>query len=214
MAQQKSTQSSSRVKSIIAAKDLDVKTRIKVSPEAFSTWVRSLLQGWRQGTVAVKGRADVKYSGKKPWKQKGTGRARAGTARSPLWRGGGVTFGPQPRTKKLSIPHKVRQGVLNSLLWGHLDNDTLVLLDWNIKGDVPKTSEALKALKGVALENKKITLFLPFEDKLSQASFANIPTVNIVLLDQANAYNVAQSAYWVVLKKDFDAFKKMVKQWI
>ena len=66
-----------------------------------SIYIRSLLQNWRQGTVACKGRSDVGYSNKKPWKQKGTGRARAGSARSPLWRGGGVIFGPQPRTRVL-----------------------------------------------------------------------------------------------------------------
>ena len=68
---------------------------LKTSPVAVSQWIRALLQNWRQGTLATKGRSDVKLSNKKPWKQKGTGRARAGTARSPLWRGGGVTFGPQ-----------------------------------------------------------------------------------------------------------------------
>ena len=62
-----------------------------------------MLQNWRQGTVACKGRSDVAFSNKKPWKQKGTGRARAGSARSPLWRKGGVIFGPQPRTRTLTI---------------------------------------------------------------------------------------------------------------
>ena len=67
----------------------------KYRPVAMAIYVRALLQNWRQGTVACKGRSDVSYSNKKPWKQKGTGRARAGSARSPLWRGGGVIFGPQ-----------------------------------------------------------------------------------------------------------------------
>ena len=68
----------------------------KIASKAnFALWVRALLQNWRQGTVVCKGRSEVAYSNKKPWKQKGTGRARAGSARSPLWRSGGVIFGPK-----------------------------------------------------------------------------------------------------------------------
>ena len=67
------------------------------------------MQNWRQGTVACKGRSDVAFSNKKPWKQKGTGRARAGSARSPLWRGGGVIFGPQPRTRMLKVAKQVKK---------------------------------------------------------------------------------------------------------
>ena len=74
-----------------------------------AVYVRSLLQNWRQGTVGCKGRSDVAYSNKKPWKQKGTGRARAGSARSPLWRGGGVIFGPQPRTRVLKAGKQVKK---------------------------------------------------------------------------------------------------------
>src|SRR5690348_15481044 len=84
---------------LVSAEELSLQRedRTLVSVQSFSTWIRSLLQNWRQGTVGVKGRSDVARSNKKPWKQKGTGRARAGSARSPLWRGGGVIFGPSPR---------------------------------------------------------------------------------------------------------------------
>src|SRR3990167_8761361 len=86
--------------------DLEVRSK-NVANATFSTWVRVLLQNGRQGTVACKGRSDVAFSNKKPWKQKGTGRARAGSARSPVWRKGGVIFGPQARVRKLSIPVNV-----------------------------------------------------------------------------------------------------------
>ena len=81
------------------------------SSVGFSIWVRALLQNWRQGTVGSKDRSEVSFSNKKPWKQKGTGRARAGSARSPLWRGGGVVFGPQPRTRVLKTGKQVKRNV-------------------------------------------------------------------------------------------------------
>src|SRR6202158_776957 len=76
----------------------------RATPHQFAVWIRALLQNWRQGTVGVKDRSEVSLSGKKPWKQKGTGRARAGTARSPLWRKGGVIFGPHPRDYREAFP--------------------------------------------------------------------------------------------------------------
>ena len=88
----------------VSAKDLDLATEKRSElTVGFSIWIRTLRQNWRQGTVGCKGRSDVSFSNKKPWKQKGTGRARAGSARSPLWRGGGVIFGPQPRVRVLRL---------------------------------------------------------------------------------------------------------------
>ena len=96
----------------LSASDLNIEgARKEISPVAMAVYVRSLLQNWRQGTVACKGRSDVAYSNKKPWKQKGTGRARAGSARSPLWRGGGVIFGPQPRTRVLKAGKQLKRSV-------------------------------------------------------------------------------------------------------
>jgi len=194
---------------------LSIDQRVSTSKATFSLWVRTLLQNWRQGTVSCKGRADVSRSNKKPWKQKGTGRARAGTARSPLWRGGGVTFGPQPRTRILSISKKMKQRVLNTMFFDALDKGKIKQLDWVLEGATPKTSQAYKALKSAELlNNKSLTLFLSMNDILSYASFSNIPTVRIVFFDQANAFDLARSSSWVCLKKDMDAFKEMVSRWI
>lgn len=186
----------------------------KVSSAAFATLIRQLLLNWRQGTVGSKGRSEVNLSNKKPWKQKGTGRARAGTARSPLWRGGGVIFGPQPRTRTLKVPRALKRGVLGSLLWEALDNGNLISLNWNIEGLLPKTSFAYQALKNADLHNDKILLLLPVEDTLHYASFANIPSVKVALFDEINAYDLAMADKWVVLEKDLDAFKETVAKWI
>lgn len=198
----------------LSASDVSVKAREKrISPQAFSTWVRALLQNWRQGTVSVKDRSEVSRTNKKPWKQKGTGRARAGTARSPLWRGGGVIFGPQPRVKSLKVSKKVKQGVLNSLLFDRFDSGNIMCLDWSLSQDKPSTAQASKALKDAGLHGAKINLFLRSDDSLSGASFANLLGVRVLFFDQANAFDLAHAPRWVVLKKDLDQFKEMVSRW-
>ncbi len=195
----------------VTMKELGISAPKKLaSKEQFSVWVRSLLQNWRQGTVGVKGRADISRSTKKPWKQKGTGRARAGSARSPLWRGGGVTFGPQKRVKTLMVPKKVKKQVLAQLIADRIKDKQVVIVDWQVKGDKPSTKQASELLKKVALTQKKVTLLLSPDDVLTFASFMNIPNVQALLFDQTNAYDLANSDIWLVLKKDFDAFKKMV----
>src|ERR1700733_5875246 len=83
--------------------DFDVASFTRATPISFSTWIRVLAKNWQQGTVACQGRSDVAYTNRKPWKQKGTGRARAGSARSPLWKGGGVIFGPQARVRTMKV---------------------------------------------------------------------------------------------------------------
>lgn len=196
----------------LADLNLDV-SRKKNDVAGFSLWVRSLLQNWRQGTVACKGRSDVAKANRKPWKQKGTGRARAGSARSPLWRGGGVTFGPQARVRTLTVSQKLKQGVLNTLLFNFVEKGNVHALDW-VAGDVPKTATAHAALKQAALHNKKVTLFLPVDDIIAYASFVNLPNVQILFFDQANAYDLAASTSWVFLNKDFDRFKEMASRWI
>lgn len=184
-----------------------------VSSQQFAVWVRALMQNWRQGTVGVKERSDVARSTKKPWKQKGTGRARAGSARSPLWRGGGVTFGPKERVKTLSFPKTMRKQILHQMLADMTSNDKVKVVDWSVQGEVPKTAQAATMLNEAGLRNKKITVFLSSDDLVNYGSFANIPGVQVLLFDQPNAYDLANSQYWLVLKKDLDLFKQMVGQW-
>jgi large subunit ribosomal protein L4 len=184
-----------------------------MAPEAFSVWVRTINQNRRQGTVACKDRSEVNFSNKKPWKQKGTGRARAGSPRSPLWRKGGVTFGPQERTRTLTIPRKVKQQVLQSMLNDRLNNSFIGMLDWQLPEQTPKTSAAFNALHAAGLNDKKMILFLSVQDRASYASFANIPSIKILFFDQPNAYDLALADQWVFLAKDLDSFKEMVSQW-
>jgi large subunit ribosomal protein L4 len=195
--------------------DLDDSAKKLVSERGFSMIVRAMLQNWRQGTVACKERADVvSRSNKKPWKQKGTGRARAGSPRSPLWRGGGVTFGPHARVRTLKVPVQLKKNVCNNLLFDFINNDKVVCLNWELEGSKPQTSAVYSVLKSVSLAGKKLVVFIPFEDMLMQASLINIPGVRLLSFDQTNAYSLADSDCWVCFEKDFDRFKEMVSQWI
>jgi large subunit ribosomal protein L4 len=183
------------------------------STKTFAIYIRTLLQNWRQGTVGCKGRSDVSFSNKKPWKQKGTGRARAGSARSPLWRGGGVIFGPQARVRQLKISKEMRRGVLRGLLSRFVENQKVVTLDWIPPTDRPRTAEAYSALKAAEMQEQKVLLFLDINDRVTAASFANIANVHIISFDEPNAYHLSNAAYWLVLKKDFELFKNMVSKW-
>jgi large subunit ribosomal protein L4 len=187
--------------------------RKEVSPTTFACAVRSLFQNWRQGTVACKTRGQLAFSNKKPWRQKGTGRARVSSIRSPLWRKGGVIFGPQPRVRSLIVNTKQRRLVFNNLLFTMLDKSAVHCLDFELPTNKPSTKEARHALAAMGLNRKKLILFLPFGDEANYASFRNIPHVHIVLFDQPNAVQLSDAHCWIFLKKDTDLFNTMVAQW-
>ncbi|MBD3272883.1 50S ribosomal protein L4 [Candidatus Dependentiae bacterium] len=178
------------------------------SPKTYSCAIRVLLQNWRQGTVSCKGRSDIAFSNKKPWKQKGTGRARAGSAKSPIWRKGGVVFGPQPRKRTLNINKKQNKLVLNNI-FNSFEN--IYCLD--LETEKPSTKIAFDALKNIGLNDKKVILFLPFGDEKNFASFRNIPNVRVVTFSQPNAFDLSNCSNWLFLKKDLDLFKNMVSSW-
>jgi len=200
----------------VAAQELEFNTEafVKATPATFSTWVRVLAQNWRQGTVASKGRSDVAYTNRKPWKQKGTGRARAGSARSPLWKGGGAVFGPQARVRTVKMPKQMKRKVLLSMLANNLDQKNVICADWELSSEQPKTAQAQELVNTPGLANKRIVLFVAPYDFHSALSFANIPNVRPLSFDQVNAYDLANSDCWLFLKKDFDQFRGMVSQWL
>lgn len=208
-------QNSSKVH-VLLSSELSVKKITKKPPvHNFSTWIRVLFQNWRQGTVSVKGRSDVARSGKKPWKQKGTGRARAGTARSPIWRGGGVTFGPQARVKELRISKKMRHGIIGFILYNYLDNGRMIQLKWGDDLNAPQTKQAYELLREAGtIDCKKLIMLVSFYDRVIQDSFANIPNVKILFFDQLNAFELIGADYLIFFEKDVKAFKEMMLQWI
>ena len=199
---------------VITASDINFTSASQLSPKAFALAIRVLRQNWRQGTVSVLDRSEVSFSNKKPWKQKGTGRARAGSPKSPLWRKGGIIFGPQPRVRTLKTNSEVNKGVLRTLCASFLENSAIMMVDWDLTGQVPSTKSAYALLKTASLETTPLVLFLPIEDVLVYQSFINIPSVQILFYDQPNAFDMARSARWLVLKKHENFFKGMVEQWL
>ncbi|KKQ33003.1 MAG: 50S ribosomal protein L4 [candidate division TM6 bacterium GW2011_GWF2_37_49] len=184
----------------------------EISPKTFSCAIRALRQNWRQGTVGCKTRAELSFSNRKPWKQKGTGRARAGSLRSPLWRKGGIIFGPQPRTRNLTINDKQKCLVFNNILFSKLNNESISCLDFDIL-DKSSTKSAKQILNVIGLTDKKVLLFLQFNDTTLIASFRNIPGVHIISFDQPNAYDMVNMNNLVFLKKDVELFKEMISRW-
>jgi large subunit ribosomal protein L4 len=159
--------------------------------------VRMQLASRRQGTASTKGRSDVSGGGKKPWRQKGTGRARVGTIRSPLWRGGGIVFGPQPRDYSFKITKKVRKAAIKSALTLKVQNDKmLVLNDFHL--DEIKTKKFKEVLDRFEL---KSTLFVI--DKANeelQKSSHNIKDVKMMLSEGINVYDILKYDNLVLLE--------------
>lgn len=183
-----------------------------LSPRTFAVGIRVLLQNWRQGTVACKTRGQLAFSNKKPWKQKGTGRARVSSIRSPLWRKGGIIFGPQPRTRELEINGAHRRVIFNNLFQSIIEREGVVCFDIP-EQKKPSTKSAYSYLKAAGLETSKVLLFLSFGDEMAFASFVNIPNVKIIFYDQPNAHDFSSADVWVFLKRDENLFKEMVLRW-
>jgi large subunit ribosomal protein L4 len=186
----------------------------EISPKLFAQSLRVLHQNWRQGTVACKGRSDVARSNRKPWKQKGTGRARAGSARSPLWKGGGVIHGPQPRVAMLKINRNMRKGVFAALWSQFAAKNRILVADWDLTGDVPQTSQVRIMLQSIGVWGGKVVLFTPTADHKLIKSCINIPTIRCMYFDHPDAFHLSHVKHWIVLKKDIDAFKEMVNKWL
>ena len=202
------------IKTVLTPADLELaaRTETTTNTKALAQYIRALMQNWRQGTVGCKDRSEVAFSNKKPWKQKGTGRARAGSPRSPLWRKGGVTFGPQERVRTLKVTKNHKREVFTDLLWSKLEAQNVISLNWSVD-ERPKTALAYSALKQIGLADKKVVLFVSTYDFITQASFANIPNVSMIFFDQPNAFTLAHGDNWVFLAKDSDLFKEMVGLW-
>jgi large subunit ribosomal protein L4 len=116
--------------------------------------VKNQLANRRQGTQSAKTRAEVRGGGRKPWRQKGTGRARQGSIRSPQWKGGGVVFAPKPRDYSYSVPKKVRRLALKSVLTDKLQNNEMIVVD-QLSFDAPKTKEMKKVLANIKSDKKE-----------------------------------------------------------
>jgi large subunit ribosomal protein L4 len=161
--------------------------------------VRIHLANRRQGTSKTKERAEVHGGGKKPWRQKGRGTARAGTSRSPLWVGGGTIFGPRPRSYRMSLPLKARRLARKSA-WTMKarDNQIAVVEDFTVTE--PKTSQVYAILKALSLQDTKTLLLVPSYDENLWLAGRNIEKLSILEASKASTYDILDNQMVLILK--------------
>ena len=152
----------------------------------------------RQGTHAVKNRSEVRGGGRKPWRQKGTGRARQGSIRSPQWVGGGTVFGPTPRSYSYKLPKKVRRLALKSALSSKVKEDNLVVLD-SIAIDAPKTKEVIKMLDALSV-NAKALIVTAETDETVIRSANNLQSVKVLTVDEINVLDLLAHDKLIITK--------------
>jgi len=150
-------------------------------------FIKMQLNNRRVGTASTKTRAEVRGGGRKPWRQKGTGRARVGSSRNPLWRTGGVVFGPKPRDYSYTLPRKVRRLAMKSALSSKVLDNNLIVLD-ELKFDLPKTKAMLQTLDSLKIDQKALVVVADDQNVIKSAR--NIPGVKPVPVDYMNVYDL------------------------
>jgi large subunit ribosomal protein L4 len=151
--------------------------------------VTAQLAAARQGTHATKSRGEVRGGGRKPYRQKGTGRARQGSRRSPQYVGGGIVHGPQPRSYAQRTPKKMITAALRGALSDRARDGRVFVVSELVSGDSPSTKEALAAL-AAATTSDKVLVVIHRDEDLAWLSLRNVPTVHLIVVDQLNAYDV------------------------
>lgn len=183
----------------------------KVNKELLYQVINAYLTNQRKGTASTKTRGEVSGSGRKPWPQKHTGRARAGSIRSPIWRGGGVVFGPKPRDYYIKLPAKMKKLALKSGLNAKYINQDLLLLD-SLEIDVPKTKKFQEILKNLNLLNTK-TLFVTAQpSKTIRLSCRNIPYIFLKGASEITAYDVLNCKKLVITQDGLKQIQERIKK--
>jgi len=179
--------------------DMELDDRIfdaKVNTSLLHDVVRMHLASERKGTAATKNRASVRGGGAKPWRQKGTGRARAGSRRSPVWRGGGTIFGPMPRDYSFAVPKKLRSTALRAALTLKRKEGKLILLKDFPLGEF-KTRQVLEVLKKLQVENGLIVT--DEKNAFLKGSARNIPGIRVVHYEGLNVYDILNHEHLILL---------------
>ncbi|PZV20426.1 MAG: 50S ribosomal protein L4 [Leptolyngbya sp.] len=191
-----------------ASLDLQVAKEESASHIVHRALVRQMNNA-RQGTVSTKTRAEVRGGGRKPWRQKGTGRARAGSNRSPLWRGGGVIFCPKPRDYSVKMNRKERRLALRTALQGRVD-DLVVVEGFEDKFSRPKTRELLDAIARWGLDpNAKILLIIAERQELVYLSARNIENVKLITAVNLNVHDLLNADHLVITSPALEAIQEV-----
>ena len=177
----------------------------EINNAAVHSVVRAYLLAQRQGTQSTLTRTEVSGGGRKPWRQKGTGRARQGSTRAPQWTHGGIALGPKPRSYRISINKKLKRVALFSALTSKVASNELIVVD-NIALDSYKTKNAVAFLKAIEAEGKAFIVLPEGDNKFFVASAANIPGVKTAPVNTINVYDILNSDKLVIAK---DALAKL-----
>lgn len=173
--------------------------------------VVNYLANQRQGTHATKNRAKVRGGGRKPYRQKGTGRARAGSIRSPLWKGGGTVFGPQPRDYRYSMPRQARKLALYAALSAKIADGEVTVLD-SITIDEPRTRKMVEILDNLELSGESLLLVVNEPDAALALSARNIPEVRLVRAGDLNAYDVLSRSRVLITKEALQTLQEQAEK--
>lgn len=168
--------------------------------------IRVHLTNKRQGTVKTKTRSEVSGGGRKPWRQKGTGRARHGSIRSPIWVGGGIAHGPKPKDYQIKLPKKMKEKALFTALTRKREQGNIQAIV-DLKKIKPKTKEISEMVKNLKLDDKKIILVLPNKiDEVEKAS-RNIPNVKTLKVEQLSTYQILNADMILFMKESIEVLK-------
>ena len=160
----------------------------------------------RQGTHATKTRGEVRGGGRKPYRQKGTGRARQGSLRAPQYAGGGVVHGPQPRSYVQRTPKKMKAAALRGALSDRLSHGRVQVVSGFVDGDVPRTKDAVAVLANAVAPGAKVLVVAHRDDEITWKSLRNVPHVHVLTEDQLNTYDVLASDHVVFTEQALTAF--------
>src|SRR5437016_6793006 len=186
--------------------DVDVPAAVRAGPLRESLLhevVRSQLASRRAGTAATKTRGFVSGGGKKPWRQKGTGRARAGSSRSPVWAGGGTIFGPQPRSYAYRLPRTARRAALRAAVADRHSTGKLLVVD-GLQLPEAKTKRMIECLHGLGLDGQSVLIVLARPDDAIQRAARNLPRVKVLLAGGLNVYDVLGHAALLMTRQALD----------
>lgn len=181
---------------------------VEPNQQALYDVVKAQRAAMRQGTHKVKTRSEVRGGGRKPWRQKGTGRARQGSIRSPQWKGGGIVFGPTPRDYSFKVNRKVRRLALKSALSLKVQNNKFIILD-QLTLEEAKTKAMIAVISSLSLEGK-VMIVLPELNETILLAARNIPGVSVTTVEQASVYELMNARSVLTTKEGIKKYEEVL----
>jgi large subunit ribosomal protein L4 len=186
----------------------EIESEVQVKQDVLHSATINFLANQRQGTHATKTRGLVRGGGRKPWRQKHTGRARAGSNRSPIWKGGGIIFGPQPRDYSYKLPKKMKKLAFMAAFYERLSRGEVLVID-SFSIEKPKTKEMIIILKNLGIYGKKVLIVISNNDNTVFLSARNIPGVAVMRVEDLNTYDTLINSVILITKEAANKLEAM-----